>query len=240
MPELTDTITYLIRQHGPMSSQELLKLMSKHGIRAQKKEVNSILSTLNRTTLLVRDVNEAGIPTYRIRTGVFEASSGFEVKLFTELLKRKIVTRENAELGKQIRNRRNGKTYSLDIAIIKNERKYNIEVDDFGHIRPDALRSICAQVRKHKELSEIEVDWMDHEVSYADFKSFDPKTAYRWCSSHLSWCIRYHEELIKPKDITRNMWLIENGWQVMRVWNKQITEDLDKCLEEIGEWVNSI
>lgn len=240
MPELIDYITEIIRRDGPISSTELQKILKDYDIHAQRKDVNSILSALIRKTLLIRDVNEEGIPTYRIRTGKFEASSGLEVKLYTELLRRNIISEENATLGMPVRNRRNGKTYTLDIAIITGDRKYNIEVDDFGHIRPDALRSICYQLEKNQKIKEIDIDWMDHEVSFADFKSFNPKTAYRWCSDHLSWCIRYHEELVKPKDITRNMWLIENGWQVMRVWNKEISDDLDKCVKEISEWLNSI
>jgi hypothetical protein len=236
--ELKDKIVQIVRQYGPVTSGEVRNVLSEHKVEARSKQINVLLSELSRSTLLIRDVNAEGVPTYRVRTGRFEASSGLEVKLFHELIKRGIVTEENASLGLRLRNRRNGKTYSLDIAVQKEGKKFNIEVDDFRHIRADALRSISSQLEQDRKLKEIDIDWMDNRVSFTDFKSFDSKVAYRWCIKNLPWCIRYHEELIKPKDNVRSDFLRENGWVVMRVWNKEITEDLERCVREIGEWIS--
>src|SRR5476651_1089906 len=92
-------------------------------------------------------------------------------------------------------------------------------------MRADARMSIQKQIAKQGTRTEIVIDWMDNETSYADFKAIDSSTVFKWCAMNREWCIRYHEELLKPHDITRNIWLIEQGWKVIRFWNFEIKEE---------------
>ena len=33
-------------------------------------------------------------------------------------------------------------------------------------------------------------------------------------------------------DITRNIWLIENGWRVMRFWNFEVKDEMERCISD--------
>ena len=92
------------------------------------------------------------------------------------------------------------------------------------------------QIRAKK--STISIDWMDNEKSYVDFRQIDSRLVNQWCNKNLQWCITYHEELLWPHDITRNIFLIDNGWQVMRLWNMEVKNDLARCIAEIKDWIS--
>ncbi len=221
-------------QDGPISTKDILKRLSLD--LSQRERVHSVLYGSLRGSV-IRDKDMYGQHTWRLKGFGFEASKGLEVQFYTELLKKKVFSAEESSLDYTIENPRKRKVYHLDIAIMQNDQKYDIEIDGYEHLRADAMSSIGMQIAKKGENAEIEIDWMDHERSYVDFNSIDKQQVYRWCSTHIDWCIRYHEELIWPHDITRNMWLIENGWQVIRFWNFEIKQDLDRCVREVKEWM---
>jgi hypothetical protein len=229
--KLQDKILTSLQQHTILSSRQLADQL-----RRDKEEINSLLYGPLRT-LVIRDKDERGYPVWRLRTQAFEAAKGLEVQFYTELLKRKIVTEDNSQLDYPIEHPKYKKVYHLDIAIFAHAQKYDIEIDGFEHMRADAIQSIGSQLaRKGEQTKEIEIDWMDNKTSYAEFKSLDTKSVFRWCSRHLDWCITYHEELIWPHDITRNIWLIENGWRIIRFWNEEIRKNMDRCVQDVRQW----
>jgi very-short-patch-repair endonuclease len=232
-----NVILDIVKQFGPVTSKEIVELCAKRKISIDKEYVNSVLYGVFRE-VVVRDRNERNIPTWRLKTKNFEAAKGYESKLFTALEKQKVISSDEAFLDYEVRNPRSRKTYHLDIAIFKHDKKYNIEVDGFDHMRADARLSIQKQIIKIGEHCDIEIDWMDNDRSYVDFKAIDSSLVNKWCNKNLSWCIAYHEELVWPHDITRNIWLIESGWRVMRLWNMQIHNDLENCVKEVNEWIN--
>lgn len=219
---------------GPLSTKGILQRLSLD--LSQREQVNSLLYGSLHTSV-IRDKDEKGQHTWRLKGFGFEAAKGLEVQFYTELMKHKIFSEKESSLDYTIENPKKRKVYHLDIAVVKNDRKYDVEVDGYEHLRADAMSSIDSQLAKKGENTEIEIDWMDHERSYVNFDSIDKQRVYRWCSTHIDWCIRYHEELIWPHDITRNLWLIENGWQVIRFWNFEIKRDMDRCVQDVKSWM---
>lgn len=219
-----------VLKDGPLSTKEILERLSLK--LSDREKVNRLLYSDLRASV-IRDKDISGQHTWRLKGDGFEASKGLELLLYTELLKRKIISKENSSTDYTIENPRKRKVYHLDIAVVQGERTFDIEVDGYEHLRADAMYSIGQQIKKYGDDVEIEIDWMDHERSYVDFASIDKQSVYKWCSTHIDWCIRYHEELLWPHDITRNMWLIENGWQVIRFWNFEVKHDLERCLQDV-------
>lgn len=231
--DISAQVLQIVNERGPLSVVRIRSILStEFRIPATVEQINRLLYGQLRERV-VRDKDELGYPTWRIKVGKFEASQGLEVMFYSELLRRNVVTEENSFLGYQMRNRRNGKTYDLDIAIIAGDLKLNIEIDGFEHMRADARLSIQEQIEKRGGNTEIEIDWMDNDTSYVKFKYIDSKSFFKWCMTHRDWCKKYHEELLKPHDITRNMWLIENGWKVMRFWNFEVKEEMEQCIVDV-------
>ncbi len=234
---LVDKVVKVFKEKGPVTIRQLLEQLSLDPKDPKDREkINSLLYGELRS-LVIRDKDENGCQTWRLKGNSFEAAKGLEVKFYTELLKRKIITQENSQLDLAIEHPRKRKVYHLDIAVVTPEQKYNIEIDGYEHMRADAMDSMQRQIEKKGEKCEIDIDWMDHERSYVDFKRIDNKIVYKWCANNISWCIRYHEELLWPHDITRNIWLIENGWCVMRFWNFEIRDDLERCIRDVRELI---
>jgi hypothetical protein len=226
---LEDKIIDVLKD-GPLSTKEILERLSLK--LSDKEKINSLLYGKLKAAV-IRDKDEHGYHLWRRKGIGFEASKGLEVKLYAELIERKILTPETSSMDFTIENPRKRKVYHLDIAVIEGDQKFDIEIDGYEHIRADAMYSIGQQIKERGDNAEIEIDWMDHERSYVDFKAIDKQTVYKWCSTHIDWCIRYHEELLWPHDITRNMWLIENGWRVIRFWNFEVKKDLNRCINDI-------
>lgn len=220
----------------PLSTKEILEHLSLRF--SDQGKINSLLYGELRT-LVIRDKDVAGLPVWRLKGTGFEASKGLEVLFYTELLNHNIISKEESSMDYIIENPRKRKVYHLDIAVMRDERKFDIEIDGYEHLRADAMYSIGQQIKKQGEHATVEIDWMDHDRSYVDFKAIDKHAVYKWCSAHIDWCIRYHEELIWPHDISRNLWLIENGWQVIRFWNFEVKQDLDRCIEDIKDILRS-
>lgn len=231
---LQDYIFQIITDSEPVTTKEIQELLEKHRVTVSNKEINSVLYGPLRS-VVIRDINEKGIPAWKIRRKQFSAAGGLEAKFYNELIKQEIVTKENSQLGFTVKNTRNNKRYHLDIAIWRGDRKYDIEIDGFDHIRADALASLERQIIEGGKNVEIEIDWMDNEKSFIAFNEINTKIVYQWLGKHLSWCIRYHEELLWPKDITRNIWLIEKGWKIMRFWNVEVQREMEKCVDEVKE-----
>jgi hypothetical protein len=225
-----------VLKDGPVSTREILQRLSLD--LKDKEKVHSLLYGDLRASV-IRDKDANGYPTWRLKGLGFEASKGLEVQFYTKLLKKKVISEQESSLDYTIENPRKRKVYHLDIAVVRNDRKYDIEVDGYEHLRADAMRSIALQIGKNGFDTEIEIDWMDHERSYVNFETFDKQSVYRWCSTHIDWCIRYHEELLWPHDITRNMWLIENGWRVIRFWNFEIKRDMERCVGDVESVLRS-
>lgn len=233
-----DLVLDIVKEHGPVTTKQIVECALKKDVLLEKDYINSILYGYLRE-VVVRDRNNYNVPTWRLKTQSFEAAKGYEGKLYNELLKQNIVAPDEAFLDFEVRHARTRKTYHLDIALFHQGTKYNIEVDGFDHMRADARLSIQEQVRSKGQNCSIEIDWMDNETSYVDFKKIDSTLVNTWCNSHLDWCITYHEELIWPHDITRTIFLIDNGWKIIRFWNTQIHGNLTKCVGEIKEWMDS-
>jgi very-short-patch-repair endonuclease len=232
-----DLILDIIKSHGPLTTKAILEFVKKKNVEVEKEYINSILYGYLRE-VVVRDRNIYHVPTWRLKTQRFEAAKGYESTLYKELVRAKVITSDEALLDYEVRHPRSRKTYHLDIAILKQGKKFNIEVDGFDHMRADARLSIQNQIKTRGLSCEIDIDWMDNTSSYVDFKKIDSTLVNKWCNRNPAWCTTYHEELIWPHDITRNIWLIENGWKVMRLWNMQINHDLKTCIQEIQEWIN--
>lgn len=231
-----DVILDIIKEHGPVTTKQILAYAEKNHVFIEKEYINSILYGYLRE-VVVRDRNNYNVPTWRLKTQKFEAAKGYEQQVYNELLKQKLISPDNAFLDYEMRHARTRKTYHLDIALLYRDQKFNIEIDGFEHVRADARLSIQNQIKNKGSNCEIEIDWMDHEKSYVDFNAIDNTVVNKWCAKNVAWCIQFHEELLWPHDVTRNIWLIENGWQIMRLWNIQITKDLPSCIKEIAEWI---
>lgn len=217
---------------GPLSTKEILERLGLHS--SDREKVTKILYGDIRGAI-IRDKDATGHQIFRLKGMGFEASKGLEVQFYAELVKQRIIPQDNSSLEFTIENPRNRKVYHLDIAIIQEDQQYDIEVDGFEHLRADAMSSIQMQLDKKGDAAEIEIDWMDHERSYVNFNTIDRQLVYRWCNTHTEWCIRYHEELIWPHDISRNMWLIEKGWRVIRFWNFEIKNDMNRCVRDVRD-----
>jgi very-short-patch-repair endonuclease len=234
--DVQDVVLEILREHGPLETKDILERLTKQKLPVERKELNSLLYGALRNQV-TKDVNAACVQVWNLSQQKFTATKGLEFTLYRELLHKKIITTENSQLDFAVTNRRNRKVYHLDIAVRQKVRKLNIEVDGFDHLRADAMYSIQKQLREKGKNSEIEIDWMDHERSFIDYKSIDTESIYQWCTRHAEWCRRYHEELIWPKDISRNLYLIENGWEIMRVWNYEVKHDLKRVVQEITDWM---
>lgn len=232
-----DLILDIIKEHGPVTTKQILEYVAKQHITVEKEYINSILYGYLRE-VVVRDRNNYNVPTWRLKTKSFEAATGYELKVYNELIRQKIITPDNAFLDYEIRHARTRKTYHLDIALLHRDQKFNIEIDGFEHVRADARLSIYKQIKSKGQTCAVEIDWMDNQKSYVDFKQIDNTLVNKWCAKNVLWCIQFHEELLWPHDITRNIFLIENGWKIMRLWNIQITTDLTKCITEIDDWIH--
>lgn len=235
MINTADQILRIIHEHGPLYAREIASILEKkYRLTIDKTEVNSLLyGPLHE--FVIRDKNEHGFPVWRIKNEQFEASMGLEVMFYNKLLKESVCSKSDSRLDYKLDNRRNGKTYHLDIAIIRGDNKFNIEIDGFEHIRADARLSIQKQLERNKKIKEIEIeiDWMDNSVSYADFSGIDSAQVFKWLLDNRGWCIKYHEELLWPHDITRNIYLIDNGWSIVRLWNFQIKDNMKECISLI-------
>jgi very-short-patch-repair endonuclease len=239
MPDkISDTILQLLKYHSPITAQQITQsLRVDFKISIKKEEVNSILyGALHE--FVIRDKDERGYPVWRVKNHGFEAAKGLEVMFYNDLIKHDVITSDSSLLDYSIENIRNKKTYYLDIAIMIDGAKFNIEIDGFEHIRADARLSIQKQLEQNGRRDEIIIDWMDNETSYADFGLIDNKRIFSWLARNRSWCVRYHDELLKPHDITRNIWLIENGWRVIRFWNFEIKDELKRCREIVKAWIS--
>lgn len=232
-----DVILDIIKKYGPLTTKQILQYAKKQHVSIEKEYIHSILYGYLRE-VVVRERNTQNIPTWRIKTKSFEAAKGYESILSNELIRKNIFVPSEMFLDFEIQNPRVRKTYHLDIAIFYQNKKYDIEVDGFEHMRADARLSIQNQIENKGRNCDIEIDWMDNKTSYTDFKKIDSSTVTLWCTTHLSWCISFHEELLWPHDITRNIFLIDNGWKIIRFWNMQIKNNLTKSVKEIEEWIN--
>jgi hypothetical protein len=237
MTDLKDQIFRIISEKEPVTTKEIQDVLQEYGVNASKESINSALYGPLRNTV-VRDVNVKGIPAWRIKRATFAAAGGLEAKFYAELIRQKIVTKDESHLGFTVKNTRNNKRYHLDIAVIRNGNRYDIEIDGFDHVRADALASLERQIIEGGKNMEPEIDWMDNEKSYVAYSEINTKVVYPWLATHIDWTVRYHEELLWPKDITRNIWLIERGWKVIRFWNTQIQKDIKKCAEEAREFLS--
>jgi very-short-patch-repair endonuclease len=233
---LSDMILQILINAGPVTTKEIQSVLADQKIDVERDAINSILYGELRNQI-IRDRNAQKIPIWRIRRGAFEAASGLERRLYERLIEQNIITSDTSHLDYTVRNRRNNKIYHLDIAIILEQQKYNIEVDGFDHVRADALASIERQVKENGENTDIDIDWMDNEKSFIAFDEIDTKIVYHYLLRNIDWCIRFHEELLWPKDITRNLWLIESGWKIMRFWNMEVSRDLDSVSVQIKDYI---
>jgi hypothetical protein len=234
--ELRERIYQIVCESDLISTKNIVEKLHEGGLVVKREDVNSVLYGELRERV-IRDKDDDGIPLWRVRRVRFSAAGGLEAKLYKELVRQGIVAEGSAQLGFGVKNTRNNKRYHLDIAIRKDNNRYNIEVDGFDHVRADALSSIDRQLEKNGQNAEIEIDWMDHEKSYTNFSIIHTSRVYRWLGGHLDWCVRYHEELLWPKDISRNIWLIEKGWRVMRIWNAEIERDMNKTIASIRDFL---
>lgn len=234
MNDLKGQIFKIITENAPLTTKEIQDSLQDYSITVSREQINSILYGELRDSI-IRDVNTKGIPAWKVRQTKFSAAGGLEAKLYQELIKRNIISTDNSQLGFTLRNTRNGKTYHLDIAIRQADKRFNIEIDGFDHVRADALSSLERQIIENGNNAEIEIDWMDNEKSYIRYDEINTKLVYQWLGEHIDWCIRFHEELLWPKDITRNLWLIDKGWVVVRFWNIQVRNRVNQCLKDIED-----
>lgn len=237
MINTADQILQIIQDHGPLYTREIASLLrEKYKLSLDKTEINSLLyGPLHK--FVIRDKDKLGFPVWRIKRAAFEASSGLEVMLHNKLLKENIVSTTYSQLDYKVENRRNGKTYHLDIAVFENGEKLNIEIDGFEHVRADARLSIQKQIEQNKKIKEIEIDWMDNSSSYTDFTNIDNSRVFKWLLENRAWCIKYHEELLWGRDITRNIYLIDSGWSIIRFWNFQIKDNINECISTIKTYL---
>lgn len=237
MPQLSDQVFQIIIDKEPITTKGIQDILQAHGIHVFREPINSILYGVLRSSV-IRDVNEKGIPAWKIKRANFAAAGGLEAKFYKELLRQKVITKDNSQLGFTVKNMRNNKRYHLDIAVMKENQRYDIEIDGFDHIRADALASLERQIIEGGKNVEPEIDWMDNEKSFVAFNEINTKIVYSWLATHVDWTVRFHEELLWPKDITRNIWLIEKGWKVIRFWNTQIQKDIKKCADEVSGFIH--
>ena len=233
---ISDRVFQAISEYGPLTAKEIQEHLKRSGVVVAREAINSELYGALRSAV-VRDVNVKGVPSFRIRQKRFTPAGGLETKFYHELIRQKVILEDSSHLGYTIKNPKSGKTYHLDIAVFVTGEKYDIEIDGFDHVRADALASLERQIIESGKHAEIEIDWMDNEKSFIRYDEIDTKLVYSWLGKNIDWCIRYHEELLWPKDITRNIWLIEKGWHVIRFWNTQVQKDMKRCIREVKEWI---
>lgn len=236
MAELKDQVFQIISEKEPITTKEIQDLLQQHNMRVSREAINSVLYGPLRNTV-IRDMNEKGVPAWKLKRAAFAAAGGLETKFYKELLRHGIIAKDNSQLGFTVKNIRNNKRYHLDIAVMKNNQRYDIEIDGFDHVRADALASLEWQIIEGGKNMEPEIDWMDNEKSFVAFNEVNTKIVYSWLATHVDWTVRYHEELLWPKDITRNIFLLEKGWKVIRFWNTQIQKDMKHCAEEAREFL---
>jgi len=234
---LPDRVYKIIEESGPISVRGIMEFLSMNYRNPQEREqINSLLYGVMRSQV-IRDKNEDGLHTWRIKGAHFEAAKGLEVMFYTELIKQHIISEETAQLDMQVEHRRARKVYHLDISVEKENQKFDIEIDGFEHLRADAMNSIQRQIEENGEDQMIEIDWMDHERSFVRYDQIDKQVVYKWCNGHPNWCIRFHEELLWPHDISRNIWLIDNGWRIIRFWNFEIKNEMERCVDDVKSFI---
>lgn len=232
---LREDVVRAIERAGTVSVREIMDSLSlNYRDPKEREKVNSLLYGELRP-LVIRDKNEDGMPTWRLKGDEFEAAKGLEIMFYAKLLQQPFFAEAESSLETKVENRRKRKIYHLDIAVSYQNTYLDIEIDGYEHIRADALYSIQQQIGEKGEHCDIEIDWMDHESSYVQYQDIDRKKVYTWCSTHPEWCIRYHEELLWPHDITRNMYLIDNGWRIIRFWNFEIKNAMNRCIKDVED-----
>ncbi len=236
MPQLSDQVFQVVTDHEPITTKEIVDILGEHGITVSKESINSALYGPLRNSV-IRDVNVSGTPAWKIKRVTFEAAGGLEAKFYNELIRQGVITEANAQLGFTVKNIRNNKRYHLDIAVHTNNNRYDIEIDGFDHVRADALSSLERQIIEGGKSIEPEIDWMDNEKSFVAYNEINTKIVYVWLATHVGWAVKYHEELLWPKDITRNIFLLEKGWKVIRFWNTQIQKNRQQCVQEVREFL---
>src|SRR2546430_1436957 len=102
--KLQENILTLL-QNGSLSSRQLSEQL-----RVDKEDINSLLYGPLRT-LVIRDKDEKGYPVWRLRGETFEAAKGLEVKFYTELLKRRVLTTDNSQSDYPIEHPKYKKVY---------------------------------------------------------------------------------------------------------------------------------
>ena len=233
---LNESLINILKDFPNLTVKEIQKKLIKQKVVVPDESINSLLYGELRERVN-RDLNVNGIPTQSIKGLSFHASKGLEFKLYQRLIDKEIITTENSTIDYILENKKRGLTYHLDIAIELQNQKFNIEVDGFDHLRADARLSIQKQIRFKGMNAKIEIDWMDNKSSFVDFKQIDNDLIYKWCHNNLDWCRLYHEELIWPDDINRNMFLIESGWKIMRLWNEEVKRNINYCIQEIEDFL---
>ncbi len=236
---LREDVVKTIEDAGAVSVREIMDSLSLNYRDPEEREkINSLLYGELRP-LVIRDKNEDGMPIWRLKGDSFEAAKGLEIMFYAELSRRPFFEKVESSLDTKIENRRKRKIYHLDIAVSHDNHYLDIEIDGYEHIRADALYSIQNQIEEKGEHCEVVIDWMDNESSYVKYQDIDRQKVYKWCSAHPEWCIRYHEELLWPHDIMRNMWLIENGWKIIRFWNFEIKNSMKRCIKDVEDIITS-
>jgi len=232
---IDDKVLKIIKQEGSVDASRIKSVLNESfGVGAGSSDINSLLYGTLRDRV-TRDKNEKGFPVWRLKGAVFEAAVGLESMFYKTLVNEGVLNNSDSMLDFEVKNNHNNKTYHLDIAIFRDGKKYDIEVDGFEHIRADAMFSIQRQIKRSTKNCEIEIDWMDNDNSFVDFKKIDNRKVYKWLNKNREWCNKFHEELIKPHDITRNVYLIENRWIILRFWNYEIKDDLRQCVDDVRE-----
>ena len=218
--DFSHRVLQIVSEEGPVSSPEIkLFLQADYNQRVDAREIHSLLYRMLHNGLVIRDKDVQGNPTWRAKGHDFEAAKGLEVLFFSELLKKKIVDKETSMLGYKLHDERHRKTYELDIAVFQPDIKLDIEIDGYEHMRADARLSMQRQIEERGENCEMHIDWMDNDSSYADFKTIEVRKVF------------------KPRDLTRNFWLNENGWKVIRFWTFEVKDEMEKCIRQVKELI---
>lgn len=80
--------------------------------------------------------------------------------------------------------------------------------------------------------------FMEKSVSI-DLVIFDKKTKDRKLAIEVDGAL--HREWsgeLRLKDQLRDEWLMSMGWEVMRLWNYQVRDNIDDCVNKIDAWLN--
>src|SRR4051794_27825546 len=92
-----DLVLDIIKEHGPVTTKEIITLALKKNVAVDKEYINSILYGYFRE-VVVRDRNNFNVPTWRLKTQSFEAAKGYEATLFKELITQRIIVSDEAFL----------------------------------------------------------------------------------------------------------------------------------------------